>query len=219
MELEAIARSGKPFMINVEAVSGYLSALKGGEFRQGEVRQYPIPKDEVRAFLYSSDARADALTPYLHVVWIDRQDGVHIETERLGNTSDTTEWMYGEKSLYEFVNMDLTGFEKASVRQEYAQKFPRVVRRLESYQRYVAKMSTKLGVRMDLILNGGKGIAAFWLAGQFEGKGMTTAVLLREIDRNVAALKQVYYEIVERQEKLYWIYALPANRKGTPEED
>jgi len=217
MELEAIVRSAGPSMIDVEAVSGYLSALKGAKFLKGEAN-YPT-QVQVRAFFYSSDTRADARTPYLDVAWIDIEDGVHIETLRLGNTSDTTEWMYGDKSLYEFVKMDLTGFENASARQEYAQKFPRVVRRLESYQRYVMKMSTELGVQMELVLRGAKGIASFWLACQFDGKGLSTPALLRETDRNVAALRQVYYEIAKRQKDLYWIYALPANRKGTPEED
>jgi hypothetical protein len=39
-----------------------------------------------------------------------------------------------------------------------------------------------------------------------------------EIDRSIAALEQVYYEIAERQKRLYFTWALPANRAGVFEE-
>jgi len=207
-------------LIDVAAVSRYLSALAGGEFRLAEVRDYPIAKDRVKTFMYfDGDARAASKTPYLHVVWIDNDELIHVETQRLGNTSDTTEWMYGEKALYDFAKMDLTGFEKKSVREEYGRKFPKVVRRLEIYRKYAARLSERLDVNLELLFHGTKGgLASFRLEAKFDTKGLSTKALLQELDRNIEALKHAYYEIAERQKNLYFLYALPANRKGTPEE-
>ncbi len=217
MDVEAGVESE---LIDVEAVSGYLSALTGGEFRLAEVRDYPIAKDKVKTFMYlDGGARLAAQAPYLHVVWIGTDESIHVETQRLGDTSDITEWMYGEKSIYDRVKMDLTGFEKESVREEYARKFPKVVRRLEIYRKYATRVSERLDVNLELLFHGTTGgLASFRLEFRFDAKGLSTRALLQELDRNIEALKQAYYEIAERQKDLYFIYALPANRKGTPEE-
>jgi hypothetical protein len=205
-------------MIDADVVSRYLSVLTGGRFRQGAVGGYPIPEERVKWFLWSTYDRGVAAMPYVHVAWMGVDETLHMETERLGNTSDTTEWVYGEKALYEFVKMDLTGFDREEVRAEYAKKFPIVVRRLETYKRLAAKESVKSGVQMELLFHGGKGLADFRLRASFWTSKMDTSRTLHEIDRNIAALRKVYYEIAERQKNLYFIYALPANRTGTPEE-
>lgn len=211
--------SETPQMLDVKEIMRYLKVLTGKEFRTGEARDFPIPKEKVKWFLYSLGAKGVRATPYIDKVWAERNESVHIETERLGNTSDTTEWMYGDKALYDFVNMNLTGFEKPAVREEYAKKFPRVVNRLETYRKLATKMSKKRGVDMELIFHGGKGLASFWLEARFGAGEMDMPLVLHEIDRSIAALKEAYYEIAERQRELYFIYALPANRKGTTEEE
>lgn len=213
------ARSEAPQMLDVNEIMRYLRVLTGKEFRSGPARDFPVPKEKVKWFLWSTEGRGVRETPYIHDVCAEQDETVHIGTERLGNTSDTTEWMYGDKALYEFVNMDLTGFEKPAIREEYAKKFPRVVNRLETYRKLATKTGEKLGVDMELQFNGGKGIASFWLEASFKAGEMDMPLVLHEIDRSIAALKQVYYEIYERQKDLYFIYALPANRKGTTEEE
>jgi hypothetical protein len=211
--METVFRSDAPAMIEVDTIAKYLSVLTGGPFRLGDVGKFPVRKEKVKTFLWYQDARAVANKPYVHVVWMEQDDTIHIETERLGNTSDTTEWMYGDKALYDFVKMDFTGFEKAEVREEYAKKFPRVVKRLETYERLVSKMSAKLGVQMELLFHGSKGLASFRVEVRFETRGMAMPLVLHEIDRSVAALKKVFYEIAERQKTLYFTYALPANKQ------
>jgi hypothetical protein len=212
-----IARSGTP-MIDVDTIARYLSLLTGGPFRLGDAGDFLVRKERVKWFLWPTYPRAVPRTSHVHVAWIEQDDTVHIETERLGNTSDTTRWMYGDQALHEFVNMDLTGFEEASVREEYAKRFPQVVGRLETYQRFASKMSEKLGVQMELLLDGGKGLATFRLEARFGAQGMATPLVLHEIDRSIAALGQVYYEIAERQKRIYFTWALPANRAGGFEE-
>jgi hypothetical protein len=212
-------RSETPQMLDVKEIMRHLKVLTGKEFRTGEARHFPIPKERVKWFLYSLGVRGVRATPYIDKVWAEQNETVHIETERLGNTSDTTEWIYGDKALYDFVNMDLTGFERPAVREEYAKKFPQVVNRLETYRKLVTKISKKRGVEMELIFHGGKGLASFWLEARFGAGEMDMPLVLHEIDRSIVALKQVYYEIAERQRDLYFIYALPANRKGTTEEE
>ena len=205
-------------MIDVDVISRYLPVITGGKFEQGEVGRYPVNSERVMWFLWKKDGQGAHKTPYIHVVWIEPDGILHIETERLGNTSDITEWIYGEKSLYEFAKMDLTDFERPEVRAEYANRFPKVVGRLETYKKFAEKESVKHGVRIELLFNGTKGLADFRLQATFGTSDMDTPLVLHEIDRSIAALKRVYYEIAERQEQLYWIWALPANRKGTPEE-
>lgn len=213
-----MAWSDESVMVDIDTVSRYLGVLTGGKFAPGVARGFPVPKEKTQWSLWSRDGRALAKMPYVNVAWMEDDGTLHIDTEPLGNTSDTTEWMYGDKALFEFVNMDLTGFENEKVRAEYAKKFPKVVRRLETYQRLVAKESSKRGVQMDLVFHGGKGLASFHLSARFGTNKLSTPLVLHEIDRSVAALKKVYYEMVERQKNLYFIYALPENRKGTPEE-
>ncbi len=212
-------RSESLQMLDVNEIIRYLRVMTGKEFRTGKARDFPIPKESMMWFLYSLKARNVPTTPYIDKVWAEQDETIHVETERLGNTSDTTEWIYGDNALYEFVNMDLTGFEKPAVREEYSKKFPRVVNRLETYRNLAAKTSKKFGVEMELLFHGGKGIASFWLEARFGARGKDMPLVLHEIDRSVAALKEAFYEIAERQRNLYFIYALPANRKGTTEEE
>jgi hypothetical protein len=66
---------------------------------------------------------------------------------------------------------------------------------------------------MELLFHGSKGLASFRVEARFGTRGMAIPPVLHEIDRSVAALKKVFYEIAERQKTLYFAYALPANKQ------
>ena len=187
-------------------VKKYVSLLMAKDFQQYNPGRYPIPTDRVSWFMQATFAKG-VQTPYVQTIWAEIDDTLHIETELLGDTIDMTEWMYGDESLYERGSMDLTGFDRIEGRSEYAKKFPRVVGRLNSYERFASKLAEKLDVDMRVRVSGMKGIASFWLGAKFGTSGMPTPLILHHIDRNVAALREAFYEIAERQRTLYFMWA------------
>ena len=192
-------------MLELDVVRKYVSLLMAKDFQQYNPGRYPIPKESVRWFMQATFAKVQ--TPYVQTIWAEIDDTLHIETELLGDTIDMTEWMYGDESLYERGSMDLTGFDRIEGRSEYAKKFPRVVGRLNSYERFASKLAEKLDVDMRVRVSGMKGIASFWLGAKFGTSGMPTPLILHHIDRNVAALREAFYEIAERQRTLYFMWA------------
>ena len=193
-------------MLELDVVRKYVSLLMAKDFQQYNPGRYPIPTERVRWFIQATFAKVQ--TPYVQTIWAEIDDTLHIETELLGDTIDMAEWMYGNESLYERGSMDLTGFDRIEGRSEYAKKFTRVVGRLNSHERFVSKLAEKLDVDMRLLVSGMERIASFWLGARFGTGGMTTPLVLHHIDRNVAALREAFYEIAERQRTLYFMWAL-----------
>src|SRR5436189_5590844 len=60
----------------------------------------------------------------------------------------------------------------------------------------------KLDVDMRVRVSGMKGIASFRLGAKFGTSGMPTPLILHHVDRNVAALREAFYETAERQRTL-----------------
>ena len=193
-------------MLELDVVRKYVSLLTAKDFRQYDPGRYPIPTERVSWFMQATFAKG-MQTPYVQTLWAEIDDTLHIETELLGDTIDMTEWMYGDESLYERGSMDLTGFDRIEGRSEYAKKFPRVVGRLNSYERFASKLAEKLDVDMRVRVSGMKGIASFWLGAKLGTSRMPTPLILHHIDRNVAALREAFYEIAERQRTLYFMWA------------
>ncbi len=162
-------------MLELDFVRKYLSLLTGKDFRKYNPGHYPIPTDRVRWFVQGMFAKGVMETPYVHTIWAEVDDTLHIESEPLGDTIDVTEWMYGDESLFERGRFDLTGFERIEGRSEYAKRFPRVVGRLNSYEKFASKLGAKLGVDMRLLFSGDKGIASFRLDAKFGTNGMNGA--------------------------------------------
>jgi len=194
------------WLLELDVVKKYVSLLMAKDFQQYNPGRYPIPTDRVSWFMQATFPKG-VQTPYVQTIWAEIDDTLHIETELLGDTIDMTEWMYGDESLYERGSMDLTGFDRIEGRSEYAKKFPRVVGRLNSYERFASKLAEKLDVDMRVRVSGMKGIASFWLGAKFGTSGMPTPLILHHIDRNVAALREAFYEIAERQRTLYFMWA------------
>jgi len=139
-------------LLELDLVRKYVSLLMAKDFRQCNPGRYPIPTERVGWFIQATFAKVQ--TPYVQTIWAEIDDMLHIETELLGDTIDMTEWMYGSESLYERGSMDLTGFDRIEGRSEYAKKFPRVVGRLNSYERFASRLAEKLGVDMRVRVSG-----------------------------------------------------------------
>jgi hypothetical protein len=193
------------WLLELDVVRKYISLLMAKDFRQGNPGRYPIPTERVGWFMQGTFAKVQ--TPYVQTIWAEIDDTLHIETDSLGDTIDMTEWMYGDESLYDRGSMDLTGFDRIEGRSEYAKKFPRVVGRLNSYERLASKLAEKLDVDMGVRVSGMKGIAWFRLGAKFGTSGMPTLLILHHIDTNVAALREAFYAIAERQRTLYYMWS------------
>ena len=197
-------------MLELDAIRKYLSMLTAKDFRQFEPGRYTIPAERVRWIMQAAWASGHMQTAYVHTVWAEVDETLHIESEVLGDTLDVTEWMYGDESLHDRGSMDMSGFDRVEGRSEYAKRFPLVVGRLNTYESYTSKLAEKLDVDMRLLFYGHKGLASFRLDARFETEGMPFPLILHHIDLNVAALSQPFYEIAERQRRLYFMWGSKA---------
>jgi hypothetical protein len=192
-------------MLELDAVRKYLSVLMGKDFRQYEPGRCMVPAERVRWIMQATWARGKQ-TPYVHTVWAEVDDTLHIESEVLGDTIDVTEWMYGDESLHYRGSMDMSGFDRVEGRSEYAKRFPLVVGRLNAYESYTSKLAEKLDVDMRLLFHGHKGLASFRLDARFGTDRMPFPLILHHIDLNVVALQHTFYEIADRQRTLYFTW-------------
>jgi hypothetical protein len=193
-------------LLELDAIRKYLSMLTAKDFRQFEPDRYMIPAERVRWIMQATYASGHMQTPYVHTVWAEVDETLHIESEVLGDMLDVTEWMYGDESLHDRGSMDMSGFDRVEGRSEYAKRFPLVVGRLNSYESFTSKLARRLDVDMRLLFHGHKGLASFRLDAKSGTDGMPFPLILHHIDLNVAALKHAFYEIAERQRTLYFTW-------------
>src|SRR5689334_2057180 len=108
-----MSKEGEAMTVDRESVLKAVKGLCGVELKSSKEDSYPIPpvtKERVKEFFWAIPSAAARKTPYVHVVWIDVENTIHIETERLGNTLDMIEWIYGSEWMREFSRTNLEGF-------------------------------------------------------------------------------------------------------------
>jgi hypothetical protein len=196
-------------MVDEDLVIQEVEGLTGVAFHPIEARNYPIPQERVKKFFYPTDPVVSRKKPFLHVIWIDVDDTVHIETEPLGDTMDMIEWIYGYEFYINRVRRNLAGIEKkAEVWAEFKQDFPPVAHRLLKYEVVVSELSKKHEIPLEMLYHGSEGLASFRIEARI---GAERASDQRVINLAITALEEVYYKIAEHQRRLAdaWGY-LPA---------
>jgi hypothetical protein len=198
--------------LNQEAVLKAVKGLTNLDFRPGKVERYPVPKQQVKEFFWPADPRASRKKPHVHVMWIDIDNTVHIETDRLGNTIDMIEWIYGSEWMINLRRVNLEGFEKkGEAWTEFKKEFPPVVNRLLKYETVVSEISEKHKVPLEMLYHGSQGLASFRMEARIDSAELASLSVERAIHTAIAALEEAFYKIRAHQKRLAdaWGY-LPA---------
>jgi len=186
----------------VKAVTG----LTGVEFQPAKEGQYPIPptpKERVREFFWATPSAAQRKAPFVHVVWIDVDNVIHIESDQVGDTTDMIEWIYGSESMRELRRMNLEGIEKkGEVWAEFKKEFPPVANRLLKYETDVSEIGEKHKVTLNMIYFGLKSIASFRIEGVIEPAQVASISLVRAVHLAVEAIEDAFYKLRQHQKRL-----------------
>src|SRR5689334_22466245 len=111
--------------LDQQEVTKAIKGLTRIDFHLGESDRYPVPKERVKAFFWPADPAISRRVPYVYVLWIDINNTIHIETDRLGDTLDMIEWIYGSEWLRNLSRENLEGFgQKTEVWAKFSRDFP-----------------------------------------------------------------------------------------------
>jgi hypothetical protein len=186
----------------IKAAKG-LTGVDFGPAKEGRYPIPPVPKERVKEFFWATPSAAERKAPYVHVVWIDIDGVVHIETNPLGDTIDMIEWIYGSESLRELRKMNLEGIEKkGEVWTEFKKAFPPVANRLLNYEVDVSEISAKHKVPLGLLYYGSEYLASFRIEARIDSTMLSSLSAERAIHTAIAALEEAFYRIRAHQKRL-----------------
>jgi len=186
----------------IRAVKG----LTGVDFEPAKNGRYPIPpvpKERVREFFWATPSAASRKAPFVHVVWVDIDSILHIETDQLGDTMDMFEWIYGSESMRDRRRMNLDGIEKkGEVWAEFKKEFPPVANRLLKYETVVSEISAKNKVSLAMVYYGSQGLASFRIEARVDSAQMASLSMDRAIHIAIQALEEAFYNLRRQQKRL-----------------
>lgn len=201
-----MSKESKTTTVDMGDVAKAVNGLTGVEFATAKEGRYPIPptlKEEVKEFFWASPSPASRKAPYVHVLWIDVDDIVHIETDVLGDTIDMIEWIYGSEWMRERRKTNLEGIEKkGDVWAEFRREFPPVANRLLKYERVVSEISKRHGVTLEMIYSGSQGLASFRLEARVDPAQRESLSVEKSIHLAIVALEEAFYKIRRHQKRL-----------------
>jgi len=203
-------------LVEVEVVRALISSATNREFLLDVNPRYPLKKDRVRWFLSTTDVLAETQSPFVHVVWMDLEDTLHIETGRLGNTTNMIEWIYGEVPN-EAQGLEFAGFEKGGEKwEEMKVRFPHIINLLTKYEVEISQLSKVHDVPLQILYHGSKGLMSFRIEARVGTKNISPTRLAEAIESTLAALKDAYYRLAENQKSLADAWGhLPASDSGS----
>ena len=201
-----MSKEGATVAVNSGAVIKAVKGLTGVDFEPAKEGRYPIPptpKEKVREFFWASPFPGIAKGPFVHVIWIDVDNAIHIETDALGDTMDMIEWVYGSESMRERRRMNLEGIEKkGEVWAEFKKEFPPVANRLLKYETVVSEISKKHKVHLGMLYFGLNEIASYRIEALIEPTQVASLSLERAVNLTVAALEETFFKLRQHQKRL-----------------
>jgi hypothetical protein len=201
-----MSKESKTVTVDIGEVIKAVKGLTGVDFELAKDGRYPIPpvvKEKVKEYFWSTPTAASRKSPYVHVIWIDNDGIVHIETNALGDTMDMIEWVYGSESMRERRRMNLEGIEKKDeVWAEFKKEFPPVANRLLKYETVVSEISKKHKVPLAIIYFGLDEIASYRIEAVIEPTGVAALSLERVVNLAVTALEEAFFKIRQHQKRL-----------------
>jgi hypothetical protein len=198
-----LSSEGGEVTLDAEAVVKAVKRSTDIEFQVGKADRYPVPKERIKEFFWPANPRTSGKAPYVHVLWIDIDNTIHIETDILGDTMDMVEWIYGSGWLRQFRRMNLEGFEqKAEAWNEFKKEFPPVANRLLDYETVVSEISAKHQVPLEIMYHGSEGLASFRIEARIDSDRITRISAERAVQLAISALGEAFYKIKEHQKRL-----------------
>src|ERR1700733_14974213 len=200
-----MSKEGADVTVDSGAVIRAVKGLTGVDFEPAKEGRYPIPpipKERVREYFWASPSAASRKAPFVHVVWIDFDDVIHVETEAVGDTMDMIEWVYGSEWMRERRRMNLEGIEKkGEVWAEFRKEFPPVANRLLKYETVVSEISKKHKAHLGMLYFGLNEIASYRIEALIEPTQVASLSLERAVNLTVAALEEAFFKIRRHQKR------------------
>jgi hypothetical protein len=201
-----VSSEGGTITVDSGAVIKAVKGLTGVDLEPAKEGRYPIPpisKERVREFFWASSSAASRKNPFVHVVWIDVDNVIHIETDQIGDTMDMIEWVYGSESMRERRRMNLEGIEKkGEVWLEFKKEFPPVADRLLKYETVVSEISKKHKVSLGMLYFGLNEIASYRVQALIEPAQVASLSLERAVNLAVTALEEAFFKLRQHQKRL-----------------
>ncbi len=183
-------------MEEIETIIRFVSDLTHSPFQQREpFSSYSVGRS--KWFIGCPDAYYAAKSPYLTEVWSDKEDNIWLESMELGTTTEWAEKLHSDRLLPKLRKMDLTNFGNPEVRNEFGKTFPRVLRRLNGYEKVVAKVASDSGIHLKIRYDAEKTIVGFDIGAKIEAKGLDLESTLERIRSAAEVLRKAYDEITE----------------------
>lgn len=171
-----------------------------------EIRE-PDPCDSdhfelARWFMVCREITEARKIPQVNVAWADRDNVIWLESVEIG---DSLEWIYqhyGDVGVARVKEINLMGFQSLRTREELGYHFPKVMRRLQTYDKFLKNASEKHGmVPLEMRYQSGKERISFRLAAKIVTSSAGQS-LFSEIRRGVGALSEAYDNICRYEAKI-----------------
>jgi hypothetical protein len=192
--------------VDSQAIIKAVKGLTGVDLEPAKEGRYPIPpipKEKVREFFWATPSTSTRKTAYVHVMWIDVDNVIHIETDALGDTMDMIEWIYGSEWMRERRRMNLEGIEKKDeVWADFKKEFPPVANRLLKYETDVSEISKKHNVHLGMLYFGLNEIASYRIEAVINPKETGSSSLEKAVHLAIAALEEAFFKIRQHQKRL-----------------
>lgn len=182
--------------LNEIEVRGAISQITGVDFQIREPDS--IDRAHVgmtRWFVVCREVLDIGKVPYVNVVWADKHDRIWLESITIGDSLEWIEQHYGDRGLVRAQKMDLTDFPKPEVLEEFANRFPKVMRRLEKYEGILRETSSKYGIHLEMRYQTSKERISLRLAATISENETSTRSQHVAIKGAVEAMKDVYDKI------------------------
>ncbi|TMP99695.1 MAG: hypothetical protein E6K99_04105 [Thaumarchaeota archaeon] len=182
--------------MNEIEVRGAISQITGVDFQIREPDS--IDRAHVgmtRWFVVCREVLDIGKVPYVNVVWADKHDRIWLESITIGDSLEWIEQHYGDRGLVGAQKMDLTDFPKPEVLEEFANRFPKVLRHLEKYEGILREASSKYGIHLEMRYQTSKERISLRLAATISENETSTRSQHVAIKGAVEAMKDVYDKI------------------------
>jgi hypothetical protein len=183
-------------MDEVETIRKFVSDLTHSPFETREpFLSYSIGNS--RWFIGCLDAYYATRAPYLTNVWADKEDNIWLESTMLGNNIEWADQEYDERTRSKVWSLNLTNFAKPEVKKEFGKLVPRVLKRLEGYERILSEVSSETHVSLEMKYDAKEHIVTFQIGAKIEAKNLDLKSNLATIKSAAEALRIAYDRITE----------------------
>jgi hypothetical protein len=141
--------------------------------------------------------------PYLTDAWADKDDNIWLESTMLGNNIEWANQEYNERTRSRVRKLNLTNFAKPEVKKEFGKLVPRVLKRLEGYERILFEVSSQTHVHLEMKYDAKEHIVTFQIGAKIESQGLDLDTKLGKIKTAAEALRIAYDRIAKYEEAVF----------------